>query len=75
MADASPLRGSEGGHLPVVGIEQLALCMARAMGQLITRQRMELQLGQVEVGPSAFVQDGTGTEYQGSLINLFLWRI
>ena len=57
MADASPLRGSEGGRLPVAGIAQLALCMARAMGQLITRQRMELQLGQVEVGPSASVQD------------------
>ena len=57
MADASPHRGSEGGRLPVAGIVQLALRVARAMGQLITRQRMELQLGQVEVGPSASVQD------------------
>ena len=57
MADASPHRGSEGGRLPVAGIVQLALRMARAMGQLITRQRVELQLGQVEVGTSASDQD------------------
>ena len=57
MVGALPLRGSEGGQPPVVGIEQLALDMARAMGQLITRQWMELPLGQVEVGPSASVHD------------------
>ena len=57
MVGASPFRGSEGGQLPVVAIEQLALEMARAMGQLIARQRMELQFGQVDVGSSASVHD------------------
>ena len=57
MVGASPLRGSESGQLPAAAIEQLALGMARALGQLNTRQRMELQFGRMDVGPSAFVHD------------------
>ena len=77
MVGASPLRGSEGGQLPAVGIEQLTLGMARATGQLITRQRMELQLGQVDVGPPASVHDAQDQRTRALWVNPFLsfWRI
>ena len=61
----------------MAGIVQLALRVARAMGQLITRQRMELQLGQVDVGPSASVQDAQDQHTRALWANPFLslWRI
>ena len=54
MVDAVPSRVRKGSEqLPAVAVEQLVVRVARAMGQVIPRQQMELRFGQVTIGPPA----------------------
>ena len=54
MVDAVPSRVRKGSEqLPAVAVEQLVVRVARAVGQVIPRQQMELRFGQVAIGPPA----------------------
>ena len=54
MVDAVPSRVRKGSEqLPAVAVEQLVVRVARAVGQVIPRQQMELRFGQVAIVPPA----------------------